>query len=83
MFFLLWVDSQNFCKMKLYKEYKLYIHRTRDALGATILSLVEKFSERKVVGLKQVSFVERVSYLRGSLKSHYINYEFSLLSGCE
>ena len=26
------------------------------------------------MGLKQVSFVERVSYLRGS---HYINYEFS------
>ena len=35
------------------------------------------------MGVKQVSFVEKVSYLRGSLKSHYINYEFSLLSGCE
>ena len=35
------------------------------------------------MGLKQVSFVQKASYLRGSLKSHYINYEFSLLSGCE
>ena len=29
------------------------------------------------MGLKQVSFVRKASYLRGSLKSHYINYEFS------
>ena len=32
MFFLIWVDSQNFCKMKLYKEYK-HIRASVDACG--------------------------------------------------
>ena len=57
MFFLLWVDSQKFCKMKLYKEYKhIYTQwnlRTRDALGrfgGQILSLVEKFRKVKYGG---------------------------------
>ena len=33
------------------------------------------------MGLKQVSFVETVSYLRGSLKSHYINYALWMQEG--